>query len=229
MKIKKREVIVSIAIVAILLSIGFIISDAIRQKQLEKCQRYETAVRIETKEEFLYGMSTDIGYALVQGSLEALDPVTYPNVKGQYAYITKRTEVYTRHERRNEDDEIEYYYTWDTVSSDRKEATRISFLGVEFPYSKIKFPASRQIDIVNVGYNRREVYSGCDANFQGILFAYLSQNTVSDTCFYNDQSALQVIESQQSSVGIIVFWVFWVILIAIAVFVFFYLDNRWLD
>ena len=37
------------------------------------------------------------------------------------------------------------------------------------------------------------------------------------------------VDHLQSNVGVIIFWIFWIILIGGMVFGFYYLDNRWLD
>ena len=59
MKIKKREVILSIVIITIMVIIGLVISDKINQSLLEQYLEYDTAVQIDTEELFRYGMSTN--------------------------------------------------------------------------------------------------------------------------------------------------------------------------
>ena len=162
MEIKKREVIASVVIVAFMLIVGFAISEKIRQSLLEDYQVYDTAVQIDDdKELFEYGMKTNVGYSFVYGELKTLDPVSYSEVSGQYSYIKKEEQEYRRHSRTvtktytdskgktHTKTETEYYWTWDTMRTESKKATQISFLDVEFAYEKIPFPPSHQLEIVN--------------------------------------------------------------------------------
>ena len=99
MEIKKREIIFSFAIIAVMIIIGLFISGKIRQNLLEDYQKYDTAVQIESEEVFRYGMKTNIGNAFVYGDLKALDPVSFPEIKGEYSYIKKEEQEYIiRHE-----------------------------------------------------------------------------------------------------------------------------------
>jgi len=110
-EITKREVIASVVIVAFMLIIGFAISENIRQSLLEEYQVYDTAAQIDDKELFEYGMETNIGHAFVYGELKTLDPVSYPEVSGEYSYIKKEEQKYQKHYRYVEEeykDLIEY-------------------------------------------------------------------------------------------------------------------------
>lgn len=241
MEIKKREVIFSVIIIAVMLAIGFSISGRIRQKMLEDYQVYDTAVQIESEELFRHGMRTNIGNAFMYGKLETLDPVTFPAIEGQYSYIKKCEEEYRRHTRTvtktytdskgktHTKTEIEEYWTWDTMRTEEKKATKISFLDVEFEYEKISFPSTHMIDIVSTGYHTRDVYYGTDTDFQGTLFAILKDNTIDETSFYRDKSISETIDHLESGMGIVVFWIFWILLIAVVVVGFCYLENKWLD
>ena len=100
MKITKREVIFSIALICIMLVIGIVISDKINDSLMEQYQKYNTALRINDDPElFKYGMRTNVGNAFVHGDLVAVDPVSYPEVDGLYGSMTKVTDRYTMHKR----------------------------------------------------------------------------------------------------------------------------------
>ena len=49
---------------------------------------------------FQYGMDTNVGNAFVYGDLKAVDTVTYPEISGEYMYVEKVKERYTKHTRR---------------------------------------------------------------------------------------------------------------------------------
>src|SRR5699024_9745301 len=99
MEITKREIIASIAIVAIMFVIGFFISDKITDYENDKNAEYQKAIHIEDSELFQYGMDTNIGNAFVYGDLEAVDTVTYPEIGGEYMLVEKVKEKYTMHTR----------------------------------------------------------------------------------------------------------------------------------
>lgn len=241
MEITKREVIASVAIVAFMLMIGFAISEKIRQSLLEDYQIYDTAAQIDDKELFEYGMETNVGYAFGYGELKTLDPVSYPEVSGKYSYIKKEEQQYRKHYRYVKKEyrdsngkkrtrrEKEYYWTWDTMRTDSKTATRISFLDVEFAYEKIPFPSSHQIEIVKTGYHKRNVYYGTDTDFQGTIFTSLKENTINDTKFYKNQTISETIESLESGAEIVIFWILWILLTIGLVIGFYYFDNKWLN
>lgn len=123
-EITKREVLASIAIIAMLLIVGLGISDKISDKIADKNEKYNKAIKIESKELFDYGMRTDVGNAFVYGELKAVDPVTYPEINGEYMYVEKVKERYTMHTRtvtyttgsgknRMTHTRTEHYWTWD--------------------------------------------------------------------------------------------------------------------
>ena len=99
--ITKREIIVSIAIVAIMLLFGFMISDNINDARLDKLQEYNTALKIPDNdtELFKYALDTDVGNAFVEGKLKFLDPVSIKGLDGQYSYISRELQKYTKHTR----------------------------------------------------------------------------------------------------------------------------------
>lgn len=58
----------------------------------------------------------------------------------------------------------------------------------------------------------------------------VSDGTISDnTSFYNNKSIEEAMDYLESNVGIIIFWIVWIIIICIAVYAFYYADNRWLE
>ena len=241
MEIKKREVIASVVIISFMLILGFTINEKIQLNLLESYQIYDTAAQIDSKELFEYGMKTNVGYAFVFRELKTLDPVSYSEVSGEYSYIEKEEQEYREHSRtvtktytdsegRTQTKvEIEYYWTWDTMRTESKSATKISFLDVEFAYEKIPFPSSHQIEIIDTGYHKRNVYYATDTSFQGTLFTSLKENTINDTKFYQNRTIVETIEHLETGSEIVAFWILWIFLTIGLVIGFYYLENRWLD
>ena len=241
-EITKREILASLVIIAIMLLIGFVIHEKINDSLMEDYQKYDTALQIDNNSElFSYGMRTDIGNAFVYGDLKAVDTVTFEEIDGQYSYVKKVKERYTKHTRtvtkkRKRSDgktetytEKEEYWTWDEIDSWSKHSQQISFLNVVFPYGKISFPSYDYITTQKESYYIRYVYYGTDIKFKGTLFARLTDNTINDTNFYFDKSIEETIEYLESGIEVIGFWIFWILLMGGCVFGFCYLDNKWLE
>lgn len=237
-EIKKSEVIASVVIIAVMMIFGFSISSKIRYSLLEKYQEYDSAIKIDSnKELFEHGMQTDIGNAFVYGNLKALDPVSYPEVDGEYSYIKKEKQEYRMHERTeyytdsdgNRKSRKVEYWSWDTIWTETKTSTRISFLDVEFEYKKIPFPSSRQIDIISTGFNRRNVYYAKNIEYQGTIYTSLKNNTVNDTNFYANRTIKESVESLETGWQLVVFWILWLFLTGGIVVFFYYKENWWLD
>lgn len=240
MEITKRESIVSVAIVAVMMILGFVITESIQENLLEKYQIYDTAIKIDSEELFRHGMETNTGHAFVYGELKTVDPVSFPEIKGKYSYIKKEEQEYRKHTRYVEKtytdsegntytkEEEEEYWTWDTMKTETKTATKITFLNVEFNYSKIPLPSSQRIKILDTGYHKRNVYYGKKTEYTGTIFTTLKDSTISETSFYEDKTIPETIDNLESGYQIVIFWIFWIIFTGLLVFLFYYLENRWL-
>ena len=238
-EITKREIIASISIVAIMMLIGILISGKISENQMDKNEVYNKAIKIESTDLFQHGMNTNVGNAFVYGKLKAVDTVNFPEVDGKYMYIKKVKEKYTMHTRvvtytvnGKTHTRTETYWTWDYVDSESKKSKEVTFCGVKFATNKINIPSSSYIKTIKESSRIRYVYYGVKANHKGTIFTELKNNTIADnTNFYKDKTIEETLENITSSgkAKIIVFWVFWVILIGFLVFVFYYIDNKWLE
>lgn len=235
MKITKREIIASVSIVAILISIGLVISTNIIAKQTDRNDKYNKAIHIDNdKDLFEYGMSTNVGNAFVYGELKVVDPVTYKGeVNGKYWYIEKVTERYTEHSYTTTDDDgdttVHYYWTWDPVDSEQKCCKYISFLGHKFKQHKIDRPMDKYIDTVKGGYHIRYVYYGVGEKFTGTIFTKLCDNTILDKSPFYKSTIDETQKDLTSFNWAILFWIFWILLIIMSVYGFYYLDNNWLE
>ena len=236
-EITKREILASISIIAVMILFGILISSKISEYQMDKNEIYNKAVKIESQEMFQYGMDTNVGNAFVYGDLKAVDTVTYPEISGEYMYVEKVKERYTRHTRQVRHSNgkttwytTETYWTWDRVGSEDIECKEISFCDIVFSSSKIELPGTDYIDTIKESSHVRYKYYGVGTKYTGTIFTDLRDNTISDNSnFYNNSTIDETIEYLESNVETVVFWIFWVILIGLAVFGFYYLDNRWLD
>lgn len=248
MEITKREIIISVAISAVMLIIGFFISGKITDMQNDKNAEYQKAVHIEESELFQYGMDTNVGNAFVYGDLQAVDTVTFDEIGGEYLHVEKIEERYERHEREvTETDskgkkhtKIEVYYEWENEDRESKHSEKIIFCGAEFPYKKIPYSSDKHIKTINsdreYSWKSGEFvkvqfkYYGTSIKHTGTVYTRLSDGTISDNSrFFKDYTIDQALDSCTSGIGNVVFWVFWIALMVGAVVGFCYLDNRWLE
>lgn len=142
MEITKREIIFSSIIIGVMLIIGLVLSDKISDSIVDQNEVYNKAIHIEGNELFEYGMRTNVGNSFVYGDLIAVDPVSYPELEGEYLYVEKVKERYTQHTRtvtykcgKTTCSRVETYWTWDRVGSEEKKSDKVTFLGVEFDFN----------------------------------------------------------------------------------------------
>lgn len=235
--VTKREILFSIVIITVMLVFGFMISSGISNSLMNDYQEYNTALQIDNnKDVFQHGMRTNIGDAFVYGELKAVDTVSYDEIEGDFSYIKKVKEKYTRHTRKVTKTKTKEYYTWDYVSQESKNSTKIDFVGVEFPYGKIHLPSEREIKTIYADGDGRHssgdiryVYYAAPSECKGTLYATLGDNTISNVSFSYDKSIEDTIESLESGWQIVGFWIIWITFICGIVVVFYLIDNRWLE
>lgn len=237
-EITKREILASISIIAVMLLIGVLISSKISEHQLDANEVYNKAVKIDNIDLFQYGMDTNVGNAFVYGDLVAVDTVTYTEIGGEYMYIEKIKEKYTKHTRTvtykdsngNTHTKKETYWTWDKVDSEHKKCQEISFCGITFNSNKIDLPSTDYIDTIKESSHIRYKYYGVGTNYIGTIFTDLRDKTISDnTKFYKDKNIEETVKQLESGGGAIIFWIFWIALICGCVFGFYYAENKWLE
>ena len=240
-EITKREILASISIIAVMILFGILVSSKISEYQMDKNEKYNKAVKIESQEMFQYGMDTNVGNAFVYGDLKAVDTVTYPEISGEYMYVEKVKERYTMHTRQvahtrtvNGKSQTYYttetYWTWDRVGSEDIKCKEVSFCGVNFTSNKIDLPGPDYIDTIKESSHVRYQYYGVGTEYKGTIFTDLRDKTISDnTSFYNNLTITQTMERLESDFPIKIFWIFWVVVTGGLVFGFYYLDNRWLE
>lgn len=236
-----REAVFSIAIFFLMLMFGFFLSEKIASSLDEQSQEYYQAVKIDGDTEvFQYGMRTNIGNSFVSGVLEAVDPVTYPEIGGEYAYVEKVKEEYTKHENtvyEYDDDgnvtgsHVETTWTWDVVGREEIHCNSIRFLDVDFDYGKIPFPDSYYVETVKKSPDIRYKYYGVDTSYYGSIYADLRDKTISRAVFVEGCNAREAEERLVSNgkMTLVAFWIFWIILTGGAIYGFCYFDNRWLE
>lgn len=183
-------------------------------------------------------MRTNVGNAFVYGDIEPVDTVTFEEIGGEYLYVEKVKERYTKHTKTeyytdsngNRKTRKKTYWTWDKVGSEEKKCKEILFCNIVFYSEKVKFPNEEYIDTIKESSRIRYKYYGVSTNHTGTIYTRLADNTISDnSIFYENYTIEQTLERLTSSGGNIFFWLVWIILIGICVYLFCYLDNKWLE
>lgn len=238
-EITYRELIVSVGIVFIMLILGSVIAGNITRDSLEQKKEYNTAISIESENMFDYGMRTNVGNAFCQGALEAVDTVSDPRIDGQWMYIYCEEKHYTMHTRTvtttdgkgHTRTRVETYWTWDYYSSEEHSSKNVTFLGKEFKYGDIKMPSSKYLTTVQVSSHVKFEFYVKDVRYGGILYANLSDKSIHDAQFIKDKNIEEARDYMISAAGtrVIWFWVFWVVLMVVAVGAFYVAENRWLE
>ena len=216
-EITKREILASISIIAVMILIGVLISSKISEHQMDRNEIYNKAVKIDSTDLFQYGMDTNVGNAFVYGDLKAVDTVTYPEIDGEYMYVEKVKEKYTKHTRtvtkyktvngkRKSYTTTETYWTWDRVGSEDKKCNEVTFCGITFNVNKFDIPSSHHIDTIKESSHIRYKYYGVETEFTGTIFTDLRDKTISDsTNFYNSMNIEETVEYLESGGGEIIF------------------------
>lgn len=237
MEITKREILASVTIVAVMMILGFVIAGRIDAYQIQKNPEYYSALQITDTEQFQYGMETSVGNAFVYGTLEAVDPVTYPEIGGEYLYAEKDEEHYNRHTRTvtttdsegHKHTRTEVYWTWDHVGSESIHSNRISFLGIEMDYNKIQTPAARYIDTIKKSSRVRFKYYGTPVESVGTIYTDLRDGVISDESKFFDGSDIENTIKRMTISWTWIFWIGWIILTGATTCGFCYLENDWLN
>ncbi len=238
MEITKREILVSISILAIMLIIGLFISSKINERNMDNNEKYYKALKVDKKDIFKYGMDTSVGNALVYGDLEAIDSVTYPEIMGDYIYIKKVKERHTPHTRtvvvrtgKTTSTRTETYWTWDIIDKEDKQSKQVELLGVNFDTSKFEIPIGEPIETIKESSNIRYKYYGFPAKSKVTIFANLKDGSIegNNIPIYKDLNIEETIQILEKSSHLVLFWIIWSMVIVVIIYGFYYLENDWLN
>lgn len=146
MTITKREILVCIPIVCILLCLGLFIDSKIIESNLLSNEEYTKALKIDNDNNmFKYAIDTNVGNVINYGEFKVNDGVKDSWLKNDYMYIKKITEEYRRHHRtvcsgsgKTRSCHTQTYYTWDNVHSIVNNVSNIKFSDVNFNFDDFK-------------------------------------------------------------------------------------------
>lgn len=238
MEITKREIIFSSIIIGVMLIIGLVLSDKISDSIVDRNEVYNKAIHIEDNELFEYGMRTNVGNSFVYGDLIAVDPVSYPELEGEYLYVEKVKERYTQHTRtvtykcgKTTCSKVETYWTWDRVGSEEKKSDKVTFLDVEFDFNQFLVPTDEHLKTIKESSHVRYKYYVVPIKLTGTIFADLRDNSIGENVpIYENMMIEEAYDCSVTGVWgwLWLFWILWIIAIGGAVYGFCYLENDWL-
>lgn len=243
-KVTKRETLVVIAITLALIGLGIIISEAIKNNVNESNEKYYKALKINNDEEmFKYAIKTNVGYTLASGTIRAINGISIDELDGIYLSIKKVKEEYRKHYREEKHTRIksdgteeiyyttEEYWTWDYVEEEKIHVDKFNFLGVDFDYDTIEFYNQSYNTTKEVEYHIRYKYYTIPIEFEGTLFTYINNNTITQNKFSTNKTINEIVKSKEDDVNFInaIFWITWIIFITLIDFGYVYLENNYLE
>ena len=142
--ISPKEILISVIFFLVALALAIFINPFIKDSMLDDVRTYQNALQVdEDANLYQYAKTTQVGNVLAFGKMKAIYPVMLPELSGQYGFVEKVTEIYTRKTRQvcNSHDSdgnctsyrTEVYYEWD------KEATNF-FVSQDFEFLSVIFP-----------------------------------------------------------------------------------------
>ena len=234
-----REAIFSLFLIGLMIFIGFLISSKIEEHVNNDTLRYRQAVEISSSE-FHHGLKTGIGDVFVNGELEAINPVSYNHIDGEYLSIDiekqeyrRHTEHYTTTDRKGRvHHHVRHYWTWDTVGYVNKHVDKVKYCGVEFPYGQFNYggiDADVETYKSNILSHYREIIYTRPIKFNATMFGNLKVNEIEGNPLLTSITSKKYREKLTTSHFVSGFWFFWIVFIVFVVIGFFVIDNGWLE
>lgn len=244
MEITKREILFSIIIALVMMILGIFIDSGLQDSIQENLSQYYKALKIESQEPFQYALDTSIGNSLVYGEIVATNPVSFKEYNGEYFYIEKVYEHYTRHTRTvtytdssgKTKTKEEEYYTWDVVDREKKISESFNLYGNVFANPLNGLPKDESENF-KIDSNDRYYFVFVPKSITGTIEAKIGKDQIfsfnedSEIQFYFDKTPEEVIASLEDSqiLSRLLFWIVWILLTGGCIAVFCYFDNRWLE
>jgi len=241
-EITKGELLLSFLILAIMVGIGIWAYNPIRAKSQQKALEVISATRVTSGHNFDYIRRTNAGRFLAEGELIANDTLRNPDIPGIYSRIYRVTEEYRMHtetytttdEKGHTHTHTRTYWSWDAVGYDDDVSRSFTFLGKRFTAKEINYGVGTDKSTIvkdKKKRDRRYVYHTTPITVTGVLDGTADNKAYENLNFMRGKTIDQVVERAEKNMktGPIVFWILWGFLTGFVLFVFFALENRWLE
>lgn len=237
-----RELVFSILLVGIMMFIGFLISNKIRENANNRILTYRQAMSINDDDLFKHALNTDAGNAFVNGKLIALEPISHPHVEGKYLHIHIATQKYTKHTEHytttDSKGKVHHhtrsYWTWDTIRNEYFNSENVSYCGVMFPFDKFDYGC---VDVNTTIYkkgflsDKREVIRTMPIEFNATTFCkFFNGEMVGKNIMLIPNIGIEDYRNRlMKNHWNLAFWMSWTLLTAFLVFLFYVHENQWLE
>lgn len=234
-EITKRELGVSIIVIALLWTLGIYIAGLIEQHIFDTNEKYDKAIQITESEKFNYALNTDFGHVFAYGDLNAVGVAGDSSVNG-YMAVIRKLQKEVKHYR-----DSTYkcgsktcskrvsYWTWETKSTALFHVDSVEFMGSKINYRIFPTPKEDFLEYKKIDRRTRYAYYVQKLQYKGTLFAEVHKDTLLDASFHPDkdiESAYKELRISEKSKN-----AFWAIFVAVLVFLtyrFYKADNLWL-
>lgn len=240
--ITKREILVSVIIVLLMVGLGYFISTAIHNNVTVGNEKYFKALQVDDNPElFNYAIETQVGGVLSYGVFKANESVTDSLIEGEYFSMIKNEEHYVMKTRvvtyvdsdGNSKTRTETYWEWDVVKRELFITKTFEYLGRDFNFSTVEFNNHRYNDTVKkkAFSDVRWVYYTIPKEFNATLYSQAESKTIKKNEIYPNQTIEALIAKVEKGAdsAVIVFWIVWAVLIVIIVGIFVALDNKFIN
>lgn len=243
MEVTKREILLSITILAVMIGIGVWISSPILSKANNRYIEKASSVVVSDAEKFGYIKRTDAGRFIANGTLSVIDTIRIDGLPKSYSYVKKDKEEYRLHvetytttdSKGHTTTHTRTYHSWDVVKTWKYKSERGRFLGQEFKMDDVFRYHSRKDTVVKVktGFfenDTRYVYYTCPPSFNGIMVGVAQNKEYNEPKFIEGKNSDKYLEDAARSLnaGTAAFWVGWILLTGLLIVGFYYFENKWL-
>lgn len=214
-----KNICIFVIAVCAYIAAGLWIKGKIDAWQMEQNAIYTKALQIESDEAYKYAADTSVGYAYGYGKLEAIHPVSVPEIEGSYMLIERVQEHYTQHVRTYTTTDskgrtqvhTEIYYSWDVVDSAHWHSDYVLFKEIEIDYGELSGIHSRTIDTIYLSGVDRYIFYGANSTLEGTMFGDLKDGTVKGARFHEGNSIQETVKADVSTNAGVIFAVLWVV------------------
>ncbi len=254
--VTKREILVSIIIGTIMLSIAALCFSVLQDKFFDTKTAYESSLKIDNDKDLLdHAIDTKVGNVLVTGIMEGIDPITFDEIKGNFIRITKIIERYTSHTRTvcNSDHvcHTETYWSWDVIDTEEKSVKQVSFLGRNYSYNLFKSYPEKGLslsknntntqndiswDCIYISSHERWSYEVVPSSFSTTMFISTKNGTLSPytgnkISLYPYKNIKETISMQDIlySVVAILYWLVVLVTMGIVIYQYVMMENDYLE
>ena len=145
-------------------------------------RQFDNAYEIQNEDDLKHSS----GNSFIYGELKAVDTVSLPEISGEYMYLKKIKQVYTKHKKlipiRSGKTVVmnpSYYHSWDDEEVDEVYSKNLSIMGMTLPLSKVEsLPEPEYVATIKESDEICYVYYGCPNIYTGTIYTYINDSDI---------------------------------------------------